>query len=71
MRVNLAMSFSVEAADAFLAEYGAAVGGSFTLDPYWDLRATVDMVPELPFPGQPPGGLDRVEDFIARALAAR
>ena len=70
MRVNLAMSFDLEAADAFLAEYRAATGGSFTLDPDWDLRATVDLVPELPFPGLPSGWLDRVEDFIARALAA-
>jgi aminoglycoside phosphotransferase (APT) family kinase protein len=71
MRVNLAMSFGVKAADTFLAEYGAAIGGSFTLDPYWDLRATVDLVPELPFPGQPAVELARIETFVARALAAR
>jgi aminoglycoside phosphotransferase (APT) family kinase protein len=71
MRVNLAMSFGLEAADAFFAKYRTATGGSFTLDPYWDLRAAVDLVPELPFPGQPSDELGRVEDFIARALAAR
>jgi hypothetical protein len=65
------MSFGLEAADAFFAKYRTATGGSFTLDPYWDLRAAVDLVPELPFPGQPSDELGRVEDFIARALAAR
>ncbi|MGZ6267610.1 MAG: phosphotransferase family protein [Candidatus Limnocylindrales bacterium] len=70
MRANLAISFGLEAAEAFLDSYDATVGMSRLLDPYWDVRAPVDFLPELPFEGMSDLQLARLEDFVAVALAA-
>ena len=67
MRANLAMSFGVEAADGFLEAYHA-VAGRYTHDPRWDLRVAVDFLPELS-PGPRPE-FERLDDFVARAVAA-
>jgi hypothetical protein len=69
MRANLAMSYGLRAADAFLDAYYATVGVSHRLDPYWDIRAPVDFLPELPFEGTSDLQLARLEDFVAAALA--
>lgn len=69
MRVNLAMSFGVETADAFLDAYRAAVGRPYALDPYWDLRDAVDFVPELPANARSIAKLRRLDEFVARAVA--
>jgi aminoglycoside phosphotransferase (APT) family kinase protein len=67
MRANLAMSFGVEAADRFLEAY-RAVAGPYSHDPYWDLRVAVDFLPELRPEARPE--FDRLDDFVARAVAA-
>jgi aminoglycoside phosphotransferase (APT) family kinase protein len=69
MRANLAMSYGLEAADIFLDAYYATVGVSQRHDPYWDIRAPVDFLPELPFEGTSNLQLARLEDFVAVALA--
>lgn len=67
MRANLAMSFGIEAADEFLEAY-REVAGPYVHDPYWDLRVAVDFLPELS-PGPRPE-FERLDDFVARAVAA-
>ena len=67
MRVNLAMWFGVEAADVFLAAY-RAVADSYAHDPGWDLRVAVDFLPELK--PEPRPEFERLDDFVARAVAA-
>jgi hypothetical protein len=67
MRANLAMSFGVGAADEFLENF-RAVAGSYTHDPYWDLRVAVDFLPELTPETRPE--FDRLDDFVIRAAAA-
>ena len=70
MRANLAVSYSLETADAFLAAYGDAVGQVVSYDPWWDLRAVLDWVPELPAGSRPGAALQRFETLVARAVAA-
>jgi aminoglycoside phosphotransferase (APT) family kinase protein len=68
MRLNLAVSFGLDAADEFLDAYRAVQGGSYRHDPRWDVRMAVDFLPDL-------GGarstteLARLDDFVVRALA--
>jgi aminoglycoside phosphotransferase len=69
MRANLAMSFGLGEADAFLEAYGVAAGAPFRLHPYWDIHDAVDMLPEMPWPGQPAAHRRRLEQFVARAIA--
>jgi aminoglycoside phosphotransferase (APT) family kinase protein len=69
MRANLAMSFGLAAADAFLAAYRSIAGASNAWHPYWDVRVAVDLLPDLPADGQPAGELARLEDFVADASA--
>jgi aminoglycoside phosphotransferase (APT) family kinase protein len=70
MRANLAMSFEVEAAEAFLAAYRGVIGGSVVHDPYWDLRVAVDFLPDLPAGDRPSVKVGRLDDFVARAVAS-
>ena len=66
MRANLVMAFGIEAADEFLAAFRAVAPG-YAHDPYWDLRVTVDFLPELSPEAKPE--FDRLDDFVARAAA--
>ncbi len=70
MRANLALAFSVEAADAFLDAYRAVVGAAYRLDPWWDLRMAVDFLPDLGYGGWSAAELGRLDRFVARAVAA-
>ena len=67
MRANLAMSFSIEAADAFLQACESA-GVVEWFNPFWDLLVVTDFLPELPFPGRGSAENDRIESFVATAL---
>ena len=67
MRANLSMSFGVEAADEFLEDY-RVVAGAYAHDPYWDLRAAVDFLPELTPEARPE--FERLDAFVTRAAAA-
>jgi aminoglycoside phosphotransferase (APT) family kinase protein len=78
-RMNLAMLYGAEAADAFLRAYGAEVRG-FDYDPLWDLEAVFDMAAPTPTYyapwdafGEPDPGeavvRERVEAQVERALA--
>lgn len=68
MRINLATSFGLDAAEAFLDAYRTVAGESYLHDPRWDLRIAVDFLPDL-------GGdrsrteLERLDEFVVRALA--
>jgi hypothetical protein len=68
MRINLATSFGLDAAEAFLDVYRTVAGESYLHDPRWDLRIAVDFLPDL-------GGdrsrteLERLDEFVVRALA--
>jgi hypothetical protein len=70
MRVNLALSFSIDAADAFLAAYLARFPGT-SYDPRWDVFEATDCVPEWPAGSWPMAGLLRLETLVARALDGR
>ena len=67
MRFNLAMSYSLEVADAFL-EACRAAGVAPRYQTGWDIVSAVDCLPELPFPGREPAELERLEEFVAAAL---
>ncbi len=43
-RVNLALLYSVEVADLFLAAYKKHLGSSFTYDSYWDIVSAFDLL---------------------------
>ena len=70
MRANLAMSFGLETAAAFLDLY-RGIAGSVEHDPYWDLRVAVDFAPDLPASHRPSAALARLDEFVARAVASR
>jgi aminoglycoside phosphotransferase (APT) family kinase protein len=70
MRTNLAMSFGVDAAEAFLAAYRGVLGGSVVQDPFWDLRVAVDFLPDLPAGDRPSVRVARLDEFVARAVAS-
>jgi aminoglycoside phosphotransferase (APT) family kinase protein len=67
MRLNLVWDLGSEAADRFLAAHHALTG--FDHDPWWDVVAAVDCLPELDAPGPPEPWLARMEDWVAAALA--
>ena len=69
MRANLAMSFGLDAAEAFLDAYRTVVGASYLHNPYWDLRVAVDFLPDLPSDGRPSEELERLDDFVAGSVA--
>ncbi|HJW21777.1 MAG TPA: aminoglycoside phosphotransferase family protein, partial [Candidatus Limnocylindrales bacterium] len=68
MRFNLAASLGQEAADHFreaAARRGIAPGYS----PEWDVRATLDVMPDISGQHETGAELDRIEAHLARALA--
>jgi aminoglycoside phosphotransferase (APT) family kinase protein len=67
MRLNLVWDLGPEAADRFLAAHHALTG--FDHHPFWDVVAAVDCIPELDAPGPPEPWLQRMEDWVAAALA--
>jgi Ser/Thr protein kinase RdoA (MazF antagonist) len=67
MRLNLVWDRGAEAADRFLAAHHALTG--FEHDPRWDVVAAVDCIPEPDSPGPPEPWLQRMEDWVAAALA--
>ena len=68
MRLNLAWELGLEVADRFLSAHQALTGDGY--DPYWDVAAAVDCVPEVGSPGgQPEPWLERQEELVAAALA--
>jgi aminoglycoside phosphotransferase (APT) family kinase protein len=67
MRLNLVWDLGPEAADRFLAAHHALTG--LDHDPWWDVVAAVDCIPELDAPGPPEPWLARMEDWVAAALA--
>jgi aminoglycoside phosphotransferase (APT) family kinase protein len=67
MRANLALDLGTEWADKFLEAHRALTG--FEYHPWWDLAAVIDL-DLIPDPDPLPGPeLDRVEAFVAAALA--
>lgn len=52
-RLNLALLYGVEMADAFLHAYQEIQGDSFTYEPYWDLVSVMDILfgPPTVYPG--------------------
>jgi aminoglycoside phosphotransferase (APT) family kinase protein len=68
MRWNLAVDYGQRAADDFLAAY-LALRGDFTHDPYWDLRAVVDLLPESPDDPLPADMVAGLEAHLAQAMA--
>ena len=69
MRANLALGYSLEVADAFLAAHTAAAGAG-PYDPWWDIRAVLDWLPELHPTSTPAARLRRMEALVARAIAS-
>ena len=68
MRTNLALSFSLGAADEFLDAY-RSVAAAPPLDPWWDMRMALDFIPDGPVSARPRAQLRRLEEFVARSVA--
>jgi aminoglycoside phosphotransferase (APT) family kinase protein len=68
MRWNLAASYGRHVADDFLAA-ATALGLAADYAPEWDIRTTLDVLPELRPGADPMAELLRIEDHVARALA--
>lgn len=68
MRCMLALRYDVTVADRFLAAFDQVAGGQ-PHDPYWDLRAVLDLLPERP--DRPIGERDipALEGLLEHALA--
>lgn len=78
-RVNLAMLFGVQTADAFLTAYQQQAGLLFEYTPYWDLVALIDILFEPPsvYPGWTALGVtgltdrlmvERIDDYMISLL---
>jgi aminoglycoside phosphotransferase (APT) family kinase protein len=68
MRWNLALRYGTQIAEGFLTAY-QQVCGDHEHDPYWDIRAVLDLLPER---GEQPIGeayVPLLEDYLASALA--
>jgi aminoglycoside phosphotransferase (APT) family kinase protein len=66
MRWNLAMEYSTDVADAFHAAHVAAAG-PLEGQPYWDIVAFVDVLPEMS--SLPPQDIERAEEYLAAVIA--
>jgi aminoglycoside phosphotransferase (APT) family kinase protein len=70
MRLNLAWSFDLELADAFLDAWRTAVGQPDGYDPYWDVLDAIDWLgDDEPDAEHTQERLARYEAFTARALS--
>ncbi|MFI6820237.1 phosphotransferase family protein [Micromonospora sp. NPDC050187] len=69
MRWNLAVVYDVPTADAFLTRYRAAVP-SYVHDPFWDLRAVLDLFPESPSHTFSPEVCAKLEHYLRGVVAA-
>lgn len=74
-RLNLALLYDVETADAFLTAYIKNAGDRFTYDPYWDLLSCIDILfgPPTVYPGWEAFGItgltdqmmeERLDDYV-------
>jgi aminoglycoside phosphotransferase (APT) family kinase protein len=68
MRANLAMSFDLATADAFLVAH-ETVSASRVWHPYWDLRVAVDFLPDLTDRQDGDPRLARLETLVSRAVS--
>lgn len=68
MRTMLALRYDLPVADRFLGAFDQVRGG-YRHDPYWDLRAVLDLLPEQPGRPFPPAEITALEDVLERALA--
>ena len=67
MRWNLAMEYSVDAADDFLAAHAAVTDEPLESQPYWDLVTFIDVLPEMPTLS--PQDIERAEEYLATVVA--
>jgi aminoglycoside phosphotransferase (APT) family kinase protein len=67
MRWNLAMEYSVNTADAFLAAHAAVTNGPLESQPYWDVVTFVDVLPEMPSLSSQ--DIERAEEYLATVVA--
>ena len=65
-RVNLALLYSVEVADLFLAAYEKHAGSSFTYDSYWDIVSAFDFLdgPPMVYSGWAAFGMTGLTDAM-------
>jgi hypothetical protein len=68
MRWTLALRYGTEVADAFLEAF-RQVCGDHDHDPYWDLRAVLDLLPDRGDGMVTEAHMPLVEDYLAAALA--
>jgi aminoglycoside phosphotransferase (APT) family kinase protein len=68
MRWNLALRYDVAVADHFLDAFDQVSGG-YRHDPYWDLRAMLDLLPERHGWPISENDIPALEDFLESALA--
>lgn len=68
MRCRLAVRYDAAVADRFLAAFEQVTGGH-PHDPYWDLRAVLDLLPERPDHPLPGHHVAALEDLLHRVLA--
>ena len=68
MRWNLAVTYGLDAADAFLARYRALVPAAADDQRYWDLVCVLDVLPEAVAGDWPAFALARLERHLAHAL---
>ena len=72
MRWNLAVAYGVAAADEFLAAHQAVADPAFEHNPYWDVVAVVDVLPEIDKPGGAGPHVrdtDAYEEYLSSVLA--
>jgi hypothetical protein len=67
MRWNLAMEYSVDAADDFLAAHAAVTNGPLGSQPYCDVVTFIDVLPEMPTLS--PQDIERAEEYLATVVA--
>ncbi|MHB9146768.1 MAG: phosphotransferase family protein [Symbiobacteriia bacterium] len=72
-RLNLALLYGVEVADAFLTDYQALASREFTYHPYWDIVSALEFLPGPPevYRGWVDFGMAHLtEDMIAERIDA-
>jgi hypothetical protein len=69
MRWNLALTYGLDAADAFLSHHRSLIAKAFDDQHYWDLVTVLDLVPELDPRDWSRFDLDRLERYVQSVLA--